>query len=316
VAFYSGDGKNNPVASNCGDENVTVNPASPRITTTDSPTSELIGTTALTDKATLSGGDDPTGTITFYLFGPSQGCTATPTVGSYTFSASVSANGDGTYGPVTGPIPSTTGTWEWVAVYVGNGNNNSADSGCGTEAVSVTAPASVGLTQGFWHNQNGHALLDPDRNGDIDYGGNDHTYTIGLTTPGDRYANVSTLAQSDKILPPSNACGSLVSFNLACSNLPGGLHLNTLNALASQTLAAEYNNAYITGFSGQTLGSIGCTIPASLQAAPYGLKPSSSMAAVIAAANLLIGQAIKGGSTSQTTAGDMVGLLGGCVNMQ
>jgi hypothetical protein len=98
--------------------------------------------------------------------------------------------------------------------------------------------------------------------------------------------------------------------------LPHGLQVNTLNVLASQTLAAEYNVAYINGFSGQTLGSLGCAVPISLKAAPYSLSSSSTMAQVIAAANLLIGQAVQGGTTSQTTAGDMAGLLGGCVNTQ
>ena len=145
VAVYSGDGNNNGVNSVCGGEPVTVNPASLGIGTTASPASEVVGSGPLNDSATLSGGDNPTGTITWYLFGPTQTCTATPTLASqYTFTTSRSVSGNATYSTPSGYTPTMTGTWNWVAVYSGDGNNNGVDSVCGGEPVTVN-PASLGI---------------------------------------------------------------------------------------------------------------------------------------------------------------------------
>ena len=312
VAVYTPDAGNNPAHTSCGDEPVHVTKQSPHVTTQTAPSSELVGSGALQDSATLTGGFNPTGTITFFLFSPGQVCSATPSV--FAFTTTVTVNGNKTYGPVTGPIPNIVGTWQWLAVYSGDGNNNGANSGCGSEPVVVTAPPSVGFTMGFWHNMNGHAVLDPDHNGDIDFNGADVSWTIGINQTGLRFATVSTLAQSDKILPATNACGTPSSFNLDCSKLPGGLQVGTLNNLAGQTLALTYNQNYVPGFSSQTLGFLACTAPASLKVAPYSLGPSSTMAQVLAAANYLIAHAVKGGSTTQQTASDMAGLLGDCVN--
>jgi hypothetical protein len=317
VAVYTPDGNNNPTSSPCGAEPLAVTPATPGITTQTSPSTETVGTGHLNDSATLAGGFNPTGTITFSLYAPGQACSGTA---SYT--DVVTVTGNGTFSTATqgnnpgGFVPNVFGTWQWQAVYAsGNGNNNSVSSGCGSEPVNVTPPPSVGFTMGFWHNQNGHAILDPKNDGFIYFQGVKHTWTIGLASGSDRYANVSTLAQSDKILPSTNACGGTPnSFNLSCNKLPHGLQVGTLNNLAGQTLALTYNQNYVKGFSAQTLGSLGCTVPASLKVAPYSLGPSSTMAQVLAAANLLIGQAIQGGSTSQQTASDMTGLLGDCVN--
>ena len=63
--------------------------ASPSIATTPSTTAGMCGTSeTLKDTATLSGGDGPTGTITFTLYGPN---------GHALDTATVTVNGDGTY---------------------------------------------------------------------------------------------------------------------------------------------------------------------------------------------------------------------------
>ena len=56
-------------------------------------------------------------------------------------------NGNGTYGPVTGPVPGVKGTWKWLAVYSGDSNNNGANSGCGNEPVTVNPASSTTTTQ-------------------------------------------------------------------------------------------------------------------------------------------------------------------------
>ena len=67
VASYSGDANNTPVSSSKGEEPVTVEPASPTISTTTNPTQVTVGTSPFNDSTSLSKGYNPTGTITFTL---------------------------------------------------------------------------------------------------------------------------------------------------------------------------------------------------------------------------------------------------------
>ncbi len=101
----------------------------------------------LTDTATLAGGSDPTGTITFTLFyngGPNPVDTETVSV----------ANGNGTYTTPTGftlPTSGTvTGSYQWDATYSGDGNNNiGSDNNAVVEQVVVnTASPTLTTTTG------------------------------------------------------------------------------------------------------------------------------------------------------------------------
>jgi uncharacterized repeat protein (TIGR01451 family) len=139
-ASYSGDPNNNPVSDdNNPNEKVTVSAASPTLSTAPNPTTVTLGATAppvLTDTATLSGGYNPTGTITFTLFF-NGGSTAVDT-------ETVTVSGNGTYKTPTGftlPTTSTvTGTYQWDAKYSGDGNNNTvSDSNNPAERVTVSA---------------------------------------------------------------------------------------------------------------------------------------------------------------------------------
>ncbi len=78
VATYSGDSNNQSVASGQTDEPVTVSPATPAVTTTPGGTVVLGSGDKLTDTATLSGGYNPTGTITFVLDQSQQRGQGTP----------------------------------------------------------------------------------------------------------------------------------------------------------------------------------------------------------------------------------------------
>jgi hypothetical protein len=140
---YGGDPNNNsvPIAH---DEEVTVSPASPTLTTTPSPTSVTLGTTSvtLTDTADLEDGFNPGGTITFTLF-YNGGSTPVDT-------ETVAVSGNGTYTTPTGftlPTAGTvTGTYQWGATYNGDGNNNPvSDNNAASEQVTVSA-ASPTLT--------------------------------------------------------------------------------------------------------------------------------------------------------------------------
>lgn len=143
VATYSGDANNNSVASACNDtgEQSTVSKASPSIATT--ATSNTSGG-AVHDVATLSGGDSPTGTITWNVYAAGTGCaTSLHTV-------SVPVSGDGVY---TSPdyTPSSTGTYQWVAMYSGDSNNNAVSSACDDtneqSTISATPAPAIALVK-------------------------------------------------------------------------------------------------------------------------------------------------------------------------
>ncbi|HEX6488122.1 MAG TPA: LPXTG cell wall anchor domain-containing protein [Candidatus Dormibacteraeota bacterium] len=125
----------------------------PSIATTASQTPAngiVIGTTGtVSDSATLSGGNNPTGTVTFNLYGPtgsgaSAVCNDTDHVlGPFTENLNgVSAS--------TGPhdfTPPAIGTYYWTASYSGDtGNSASGPSGCGDAAESISVIQATSAT--------------------------------------------------------------------------------------------------------------------------------------------------------------------------
>jgi hypothetical protein len=95
--------------------------------------------TAISDIATLTAINTPTGTITFNLYGPNDAtCTGTP---AFT-SGPIPVTGNGNYS--SGSFhPTTTGTYHWVVSYIsGDSNNASTTSACNglNENVIVTSP--------------------------------------------------------------------------------------------------------------------------------------------------------------------------------
>ncbi len=93
------------------------------ISLTTTPSGLGVFGTPITDTATLAGGNNPTGTITFYLFAP--GVTPNRTDRNHVYSRTVTVHGDGTYGGFSTDSykPTKTGTYNWVAVYSGDHNN-------------------------------------------------------------------------------------------------------------------------------------------------------------------------------------------------
>jgi hypothetical protein len=91
----------------------------------------------LDDKALLAGGDAPTGTITFTLYGPGD---ETCSTAIYTSTVSVSGNGEyfASSGSETGSREATAvGVFRWTASYSGDDRNEPAGSGCSEELVVV-----------------------------------------------------------------------------------------------------------------------------------------------------------------------------------
>ena len=127
-ATYNGDSNNNSV-STCGgtSEQVKVSATTPTLGTVASPTAATVGV-AITakDTATLTGGDAPSGTVTFGLY-TNSGCTTavTPAVGGTVPLSGGSASFSGSWTP-------TVGTYYWQATYNGDSNNNSVSTCGGT----------------------------------------------------------------------------------------------------------------------------------------------------------------------------------------
>ncbi|HSA49215.1 MAG TPA: Ig-like domain-containing protein, partial [Yinghuangia sp.] len=78
----------------------------------------------ISDTATLAGGVNPTGTITFRLYADAQ-CSTTPV-----FTSTVNVNGNGNY-PSGQFTPTAVGTYYWTAQYSGDANNSGSTTACG-----------------------------------------------------------------------------------------------------------------------------------------------------------------------------------------
>lgn len=81
---------------------------------------------SVTDTASLSGGNNPTGTITFRVYGPNDATCSGAAV--FTSTVPVSGNGNYTSGAFT---PNAVGTYRWIASYSGDAGNFSSSGACG-----------------------------------------------------------------------------------------------------------------------------------------------------------------------------------------
>ena len=146
-AAYSGDGNNVGAASAC--EPLTVQEASPTVTTLVSPSTITLTTTSgsATDAVTVTGGFAPTGTITFQVSKDSCSTTAVAGFPSSSSSDSKTVSGNGVY-TSDSFAPPGAGIFYWEVTYSGDANNN-AFSLCGGTGESLSvAPASptIGTT--------------------------------------------------------------------------------------------------------------------------------------------------------------------------
>ncbi|MCA1683968.1 MAG: hypothetical protein LC708_02420, partial [Actinobacteria bacterium] len=123
VAIYSGDANNAPVTTACGVPAETVSvQAVPSLSTVASPSVPVGGT--IFDTANLSGGTNPTGTITFNLYGPGDPTCAGPPIATST--VPVAGNGlypSGNFVVTTTPPFTGAGTYRFTATYSGDANN-------------------------------------------------------------------------------------------------------------------------------------------------------------------------------------------------
>jgi Putative Ig domain len=133
ITSYGGDANNAAVANVCGQsgESSVIGPVTPTITTTATPTTVTAGS-SVADQAAVSGGDSPTGTITWRLY-KSASCTGSPV---FTTSGGGTVSGNNTYTSNSYALK-TAGTYIWAFTYTGDKNNN-AVSGCGGASETVT----------------------------------------------------------------------------------------------------------------------------------------------------------------------------------
>lgn len=108
---------------------------------TPSPNVPLGG--AIRDTKTLSGAANPTGTITFNLYGPNDAtCT-----GAIIFTSTVPVNGNGSYSSALF-TPLAVGTYRWIANYSGDGNNAATANACNAtneqvDVILAVAPSAI-----------------------------------------------------------------------------------------------------------------------------------------------------------------------------
>ncbi|MFN2505694.1 MAG: beta strand repeat-containing protein [Acidimicrobiales bacterium] len=154
VAVYSGDTNYTPATSPCGTPNETsvVPKASPAIATQASPGGP-VPNTAVSDTATVSGGSNPTGNVTFRLYSD-PACTTQVFTSTNNLIGSTATSGSFT--------PASPGTYFWTAVYNGDANNNAATSPCGApnESVTITKASPTIATQASPGNLLGAAVRD------------------------------------------------------------------------------------------------------------------------------------------------------------
>ncbi len=130
VATYNGDTNNAAVSSGCTAEPVTTTQATPAIATTPS-TGGPVGT-SIFDRATVTGGVNPTGNVTFQLFPPGNTTCTAPSVFTSTNALSGGSATSGSF------LTAAVGTYRWVATYNGDTNNTTVSSGCAAEPVTIT----------------------------------------------------------------------------------------------------------------------------------------------------------------------------------
>jgi hypothetical protein len=103
--------------------------ATPSITTSQQPPSATVNS-SIADQASLSGEDNPTGTVTFNLYNNPNG--TGPAL--FTDTESLATNGTATSANY---MATATGTDYWVATHNGDSNNSSVSSGTADEPVTI-----------------------------------------------------------------------------------------------------------------------------------------------------------------------------------
>jgi len=215
---------------------------------------------------------------------------------SFTLNGNPVANGAAESGSTARTVdsaPLTPGSYVYHATVAGNDNYLGATSD--PELLSVFT---FGKTMGFWGNNNGQAALPANPN-----------VTLGTVSGTTCSIIVNTKAISKIILPNTKNGVSILTNCTTSGSRDPGINTDSLNTLLAQTLALSFNNLYIQGYTGQTIGGMNCT--------PVGsLASASTVQATRDYANGLIANARLGSPTvTQSQIGALNTLLG-CLNRE
>jgi hypothetical protein len=131
VVNYSGDGTYSGGGTAFAFTPVTVTEASPTISSVAGSSLLAVGQSTA-DTATVSGGYNPTGSVTFNIY-PNDSCTGAPLLTD----ADVALSGATATAPAY--TPTASGSIYWVATYNGDGNNSSVTGSCSADSVTVNA---------------------------------------------------------------------------------------------------------------------------------------------------------------------------------
>jgi hypothetical protein len=98
--------------------------------------------TVIHDTATVTGGTNMTGTVTFKLFAPSDATCS----GAALFTSAVPLGANGMATSANFSATTTGGTYNWMASYSGDAHTAGSSSKCGSEPVVITASSVQGIT--------------------------------------------------------------------------------------------------------------------------------------------------------------------------
>jgi hypothetical protein len=212
VATYSGDANNNPQGPTaCLDPNEAVGAGRLGISLSTQASGPVTVGNTISDTATIAGAFNPTGTITFTLFGPDNAtCTGTPT-----FTSTKPVNGNGSY-PSDSFTPTAPGVYRWIATYSGDANNASAATPCADplEQVTVNALPTIAITK----------AASP---ASLPVPGGTFTFSVVVTNTSNEALTIRTLTDNiygDITTLPGSTCNTAIGTVLAPSPGPGNTY--------------------------------------------------------------------------------------------
>jgi hypothetical protein len=177
--------------------------ASPTLLTTASfkaGSGNLVGVAIPEDSATLSGGNQETGPLTFTLYAPDNTVVDTQTI---------TPNGDGTYATSNTNVATEAGTYTWKVAFAGDNYNNAAqDQGGAAEQVTTVKASPTLVTTASFKAGSGNVVGSsiPEDSATLS-GGNQETGLLTFTL----YAPDNTVADTQTITPSGN--GTYVTSN-------------------------------------------------------------------------------------------------------
>jgi uncharacterized repeat protein (TIGR01451 family) len=240
AAVYFGDSHNNQASEIGGaGEQTTVSPATPTVATAQQPASATVGS-AVADRATVSDGFSPTGSVTFTLY-DNPTCAGTPLftdgkplVGGVATSASYTAT--------------AAGTDYWAAIYNGDSNNHSVSSACNGEPVTITPVADLSITK-----TDGASSFAP---------GTSTTYTIVVSNNGPSDATGAAVVDTLPAAVSSDTWTATSTGGASGFTAPGSGHLNdTVNLPVGSTITYTLTANISPSASGNLVNTATVTPP-------------------------------------------------------